>query len=110
MFVCVCVCVTVYACIYNVYYTVQGSEDSMVYVEALDHYLEVFVSFLGDPDALPPSLLSAPLVQVFDAYLKTKLISPRGWRGLEREKMVRYLNSKKTTETLSRTSCRVSGL
>ena len=73
-------CVCVYVC-----YTVQGSEDSMVYVEALDHYLEVFVSFLGDPDALSPSLLSAPLVQVFDAYLKTKLISPRGWRGLERE-------------------------
>ena len=69
-----------------VLYSSQGSEDSLVYVESLDHYLEVFVNLLEDPDtSLPPDLLLQPSVEVFNAYIKSKLISPRGWKSAERE-------------------------
>ena len=54
-----------------------------MYVESLDHYLEVFVSLLENPDTLPPDLLRQPAVEVFNTYLKSKLITPRGWRGTQ---------------------------
>ena len=63
----------------------QESEDSLVYMESLDHYLEVFVNLLEDPNALPPNLLTQPSVDVFNAYIKSKLIAPRGWKNADRE-------------------------
>ena len=56
-----------------------------MYMESLDHYLEVFVNLLMEPEALPPSLLPQPSVQVFNSYLKSKLVSPHGWRSPQRE-------------------------
>ena len=64
---------------------IQGSEESLMYVESLDHCLEVFVSLLTEPCPLPPSLLAQPCVQVFTSYLKSKLVAPRGWQSPHRE-------------------------
>ena len=64
---------------------VQGSEESLMYVEALDHYLEVIVNLLQDQTSLPPSLLSHPATEVFNSYLESKMAAPRGWRSDQRE-------------------------
>ena len=57
-----------------------------MYVESLDHYLEVFVNVLDNPDTfLPHGLLIEPSIKAFDSYLKSKLTAPRGWRHVQRE-------------------------
>lgn len=63
----------------------QGSEESLLYVESLDHYLEVFVTLLSEQDIFPEDLLLQPSVEVFNTYIKSKLISPRGWKNTDRE-------------------------
>ena len=45
----------------------------------------MFVSFLEDPAALPGDLLTQPAVEVFNAFIRSKLTVPRGWRSRERE-------------------------
>ena len=64
----------------------------MTYQESLEHFLEVWVSFLcgwtdRDPSTglimLNPSykeMLTQPLVEVFNAYVQSKISAPRGWR------------------------------
>ena len=56
-----------------------------MYAESLEHYLEVFVSFLQDTKPLPPDLLTHPCSEVFISFLKSKLMAPQGWRSADRE-------------------------
>ncbi len=58
----------------------QSQEDSLMYQESLEHFLEVWVCLLEGAVALPPALLTKPSIDVFHAYVQSKLSSPRGWR------------------------------
>ena len=57
-----------------------------MYQESLEHFLEVWVSFIEGwssathPHSLPRNVLTLPLVEVFNAYIQSKLSAPRGWR------------------------------
>ena len=59
-----------------------------MYQESLEHFLEVWVSFLQgtsshffQPDCgHTPTVFVQPLTEVFNAYIQSKLSAPRGWR------------------------------
>ena len=67
-------------------------EEGLTYQESLEHFLEVWVSFLcgwtvHDPskdsvtlDPTYKALLTQPLLEVFNAYIQSKISAPRGWR------------------------------
>ncbi len=56
-----------------------------MYQESLEHFLEVWVCLLEGADSLPPSLLTKPSIDVFHAYVHSKLSSPRGWRAGQKD-------------------------
>ena len=60
----------------------------MSYREALEHYLEICVTFLtfwdsNDPSFPPKSSLTQPMVEIFNAYTQSKLSAPCGWRTVQ---------------------------
>ena len=54
-----------------------------MYEESLDHLLEVWVRFVDDTEAFPPHLITQPCLDVFTAYVQSKLTSPLGWRSTQ---------------------------
>ena len=54
-----------------------------MYEESLDYLLEVWVRFVDDTEAFSPHLLTQPCLDVFTAYVQSKLTSPLGWRSMQ---------------------------
>lgn len=47
-----------------------------MYQESLEHFLEVWVNLIQ----MTHLLLTQPLIEIFTAYIQSKLAAPRGWR------------------------------
>ena len=62
----------------------QEDDWSFSYSESMEHYLEVCTSMLNFSDStrcvLPKQHFVAHMTNVFDAYIKSKLSAPKGWR------------------------------
>ena len=69
--------------IFYLLFILQNSEDHSMYEESLDHLLEVWVRFVDDTEAFPPHLITQPCLDVFTAYVQSKLTSPLGWRSIQ---------------------------